>query len=104
MSIEVDFWQLVGLLITFLGFVFGGGKVLLGQIDKRLDARFATLETESQGWRKMERDWLEFRAELPLHYVRREDYVRGQSILESKLDALALKIENLQMRGNGGAP
>ncbi|MEA4836892.1 MAG: hypothetical protein VB101_01215 [Rhodospirillaceae bacterium] len=101
MMVEVEFWQLVTLLVTFLGFVFGAGRVLLGQIDKRLDARFASLEVESKGWRTMERDWMAFKADLPIQYVRREDYVRGQSILEAKMDALALKIENLQLRDRG---
>ncbi|MBJ3229777.1 hypothetical protein JGB83_23460, partial [Salmonella enterica subsp. enterica serovar Stanley] len=46
-----------------------------------------------------EREFLEFRADLPLHYVRREDYLRGQAVLEAKLDALYSKIELIQ-RGN----
>lgn len=101
MIVEVEFWQLVSLLVTFLGFAFGGGKVLLGQIDKRLDARFAVLEGEGQSWRRVERDLMDLRIKLPVEYVRREDYVRGQSILEAKMDALALKIENLQLRDRG---
>ena len=39
---------------------------------------------------------------MPLHYVRREDYIRGQSVIESKLDGLALKIENVQLRAVKG--
>ena len=35
-------------------------------------------------------------------YVRREDYIRGQSVIESKLDGLALKIENVQLRAVKG--
>lgn len=101
MTVEVEFWQLVTLLVTFLGFAFGGGKVLLGQIDKRLDARFAVLESANQDLRRVERDLMDLRVNLPVEYVRREDYVRGQSILEAKMDALALKIENLQLRDRG---
>lgn len=101
MMIEVEFWQLVTLLVTFLGFVFGGGRVLLAQIDKRLDTRFAALEGEVKGWRQVERDLLLLKADLPLNYVRREDYVRGQSILEAKMDGLALKIDNVQFRDRG---
>ncbi|CAH5052789.1 hypothetical protein AI2839V1_0243 [Enterobacter cloacae] len=44
----------------------------------------------------LEREFLEFRADLPLHYVRREDYLRGQAIIEAKLDAVYNKIEFLQ--------
>lgn len=115
MTIEVDFWQLVTLLLSFLGFVFGGGKLLLHQIDKRLDGRFQAMETaraessrhwetqfstvieqnqrEAEGWKRLEREFLELRADLPLHYVRREDYIRGQSVIEAKLDAVYSRIE-----------
>ena len=47
---------------------------------------------------QVERDLMALRAELPEKYVRREDYIRGQSLIESKLDGLALKLENLQIR------
>lgn len=121
MTIEVDFWQLVMLLMSFFGFVFGAGKLLLAQIDKRLDARFkgmeearklntehwdakfkAVLEDQQKGteaWRSLERDFLKFRGDLPLEYVRREDFIRNQSVIEAKLDALALHIQNLQLKG-----
>ena len=121
MMIQVEFWQLVLLLITFLGFLFSAGKVLLSQIDRRLNERFAAMEKareeggrhwdekfstvieqnrrEAAGWSKLERDFLRFQADLPLQYVRREDYVRNQTVIEAKLDAVALKIENLQLKG-----
>ena len=47
----------------------------------------------------MEKEFLIFQRDLPLHYVRREDYVRNQTVIESKLDSLALKIENWQLKG-----
>ncbi len=121
MKVEVEFWQLVSLLITFLGFTFAAGKVLLNQVDRRLDERFAAMEKaredagkhwdekfstvieqnrrEAEGWANLERDFLRFQADLPLQYVRREDYVRNQTVIEAKLDAVALKIENLQLKG-----
>ncbi len=61
---------------------------------------FISARRESEaGWSRLEREFLEFRADLPLHYVRREDYLRGQAVLEAKLDALYSKIELIQ-RGN----
>ncbi len=124
MTVQVEFWQLVTLLITFLGFLFAAGKVLLAQIDRRLNERFAAMESaretagrhwdekfaalleqnkrEAEGWQSLEREFLRFQADLPLNYVRREDYVRNQTVIEAKLDAVALKIENLQLRRSGG--
>ena len=40
-----------------------------------------------------------FQAELPVAYVRREDWARGQSVIEAKLDGLALRYENILLKG-----
>ena len=121
MNVHLDFWQAVSLLITIVGAFAGGGKLLLFQIDKRLDLRFSTLEASGKEADRelrdilkahieaenmtakqlldLERQMLNWKAELPLQYVRREDFIRNQTIIESKLDGLALKIENAQLRG-----
>ena len=121
MTVQVEFWQLITLLISFLGFLFAAGKLLLSQIDRRLNERFETIEKareegqatwratftqhldeerrETDLLRNIEREFLRFQAELPLQYVRREDYVRGQSVIEAKLDALYNKLEVVQMKG-----
>ena len=49
--------------------------------------------------RNIEREFLRFQADLPVLYVRREDYVRGQSVIEAKLDALYSKLEVVQLKG-----
>lgn len=122
MTVQMAFWEVVTLLLSFFGFAFGAGKILLAQIDRRLNDRFEALEfaretgakhwdekftavieqkrREAEGWSNLERDFLRFQAELPLLYVRREDYVRGQTVIEAKLDAVATRIENLQLREN----
>ena len=103
MIIEVQFWQLVTLLITFLGSAAGALKLMFAQHQKHLDMRFSTLEDvqkkEADNWQQLERELMNFKAEMPINYVRREDYIRGQSIIEAKLDGLASKIENAQLRG-----
>ncbi len=107
MMLQIDFWALftfaVGLLVSFLSAAFVLGKMLLSQVEKRLDARFNVLEKkadeEAGEWRRVERELLDLRAELPLNYVRREDYIRGQSVIEAKLDGLALRIENQALKG-----
>lgn len=122
MDIRVDFWQLVSLLLGFLAAATTAAKALFGQIDRRLDERFAALEdaratadgvmqdairrhADEEGrtaaqLQLLERDFLRWQAELPLQYVRREDYVRNQTVIEAKLDAVALKIENIQLKGS----
>lgn len=121
MIVQLELWHLISLLLAFFGFVAGSWKVLFGQIDKRLDSKFEGMErsrTESQahwdnrfselaaqnqreadGWKQLERDFLGWKAELPIQYVRREDYVRNQTIIEAKLDQLRLAIENMYLKG-----
>lgn len=121
MGVNFEMWQLVLLLIAFFGCVAGFGKLLLDQVEKRLQERFAAQDaTRAQGQemlrktldqhmdserantqavQALERDFLKWQAEMPLHYVRREDYVRGQTVIEAKLDALYNKLEVVQLKG-----
>lgn len=127
MTVQIEFWQLLtalaGMIVAFTAFAFAAGRLLLAQIDRRLDERFVAMEgtrkiaqahwderfatvleqarEDARGWQRLERDFLEFRAELPNQYVRREDYIRNQTVIEAKLDAVALRIENWQLRGAG---
>lgn len=100
MKLSIDFWEVISFLLSFTGLMFACGKLLLAQILKQLNERFEALEVARReteiGWTRLEREFLEFRADLPLHYVRREDYLRGQAILEAKLDAVYSKIELIQ--------
>ncbi|RNM00588.1 hypothetical protein [Dickeya undicola] len=106
MKIEVEFWTLVSLMIAFMGFVFTVAKMFFAQMEKRQMERFSAFEStlrESTGnLNSLERDLMALKAEMPLNYVRREDYVRGQTVIEAKLDALYNKLEAVQMYRNGG--
>lgn len=101
MDWSVVMW-VVGLVVTWSGFLVGVIRLLLTRVSRDMDRRFNSLEAahkdEADEWQRIDRDLMNLRAELPLHYVRREDYIRGQSVIEAKLDALASKIELLQIR------
>jgi hypothetical protein len=107
MTIQVDFWQLLlamaGLLGCFAVLIWGFAKMLLAQhLQMFAEDKTARLKVEQQisdDFKKMERDLLIFQRDLPLQYVRKEDYVRGQTIIESKLDALYSKLEVVQIKG-----
>jgi hypothetical protein len=121
MKMELELWHLILMLIAFFGCVAAFGKILLDQFEKRVQERFVAYESRLQerfvayesmqtneqdaikkntgAVQALERDFLKWQAELPLHYVRREDYVRGQSVIEAKLDALYNKLEVVQMKG-----
>ncbi|WP_295377206.1 hypothetical protein [uncultured Pseudacidovorax sp.] len=100
MTLQVEFTWLVGLFFTFLGACVGMGKVLLmlqqrhqddlhRQLKEELSAISTARAKDSGELQRIERDWLTWKADLPLQYVRREDYVRNQTVIEAKLDALA---------------
>lgn len=102
MTVQFELWQVVTLVITLIGAFATVFKLLLVQHqrhqDRRFDAIEAAAEKESGQWQRVERELLTLKAEMPVTYVRREDYIRGQSVLEAKLDGLASKLENAQLR------
>lgn len=104
MTVQVEFWTLVGLLISFIGAACGLAKWLFSNAEARQAARFVSLESTMKEtalrWNDLEREFLEFKAKLPVDYVRREDYIRGQTVIEAKLDAVYEKLDNVQHRQN----
>jgi hypothetical protein len=119
--LTLELWQMVTLLLAFFGAVGGFGKILMAQFEARLSERFKAMDDarsagqqaireifdkhvdeerrNADALQALERDFLRWQADLPIHYVRREDYVRGQSVIEAKLDALYSKLEVVQMKG-----
>lgn len=98
--IEIS-WQVAAvLLIAYIGGLGAFGKVLLSQFEKRMDERREanaeaiarlekTLSEESRRMREMEQKIATAVSDLPLHYVRREDWVRFSATIDHKLDRLA---------------
>lgn len=99
----IHIWWLVCVALAFLGAAAKLGGWLVKRVTESIDKRFATLanslERDAAAWRTVERDLMNLRAELPERYVRREDYIRGQTVVESKLDALAARLELIQLKG-----
>ena len=131
MIIELQLWHFISLLLSFFACVAGFWKLTEARrekaaeqrwadayrhmdtrfdlvqknhlsIEEHMETRFELVQKNRTGIDELERNFLRFQAHLPLEYVRREDYVRGQSVIEAKLDALYHKIELLQLRGYRG--
>ena len=93
--INIEFWQLVGFLLSFLGVCWGFGKILLSQFQAQQDERQKQQERLQGKVETMEKQLGEFNASLPMTYVLRDDYIRNQSILEAKLDNVAEKLTEI---------
>lgn len=89
-------------------------KLLMSQTLKQLDDRFKSQDSArtkaQEHWelrftqietlaRSNEKDLLVMRGDLPNLYLRREDYIRGQSTIEAKLDAIATELKMVQIKG-----
>ncbi|EXI62215.1 membrane protein [Mannheimia granulomatis] len=95
MTINVDFWHLVGLLLSFLGCCFGFAKLLMSQFQSQLNERYQQQQKTLDKVEDLEHQVHNLNATLPLNYVLREDYIRGQAIIEAKLDAVHKTLTDL---------
>jgi len=108
-------------IVTAIAVPVGGAwamlKVIVAQFEKRLDERFNALEKARQAGRSrlderlaaieqsyhaLERELLSLKADMPVHYVRREDAIRSETVINAKLDALAAKIDLVADRQKQG--
>lgn len=99
MTVSLELWHVITLALSLAGMFTGLGRMLLAQFERRIEDRFGSLSGQAEGWRVLERELLEFRAELPERYVRREDYIRGQTVIEAKLDAISSELKVVQIQG-----
>lgn len=109
MTIQLEVYQFIMILIAVLSTVIGTVKILWARIEKSLDQNFSATNRKiedvahqaAEGQkeiRALERQFLEFKADMPFRYIARDDYIWGQTILEQKLDAVAQKLENVQIK------
>ncbi len=86
--ISIEFWQLIGFLIMIFGGYWTFAKMMLTQYQNQQQDRHTRQDKINENTEKFNKDYLEFQARLPLTYVLREDYIRGQAVLEAKMDAV----------------
>lgn len=121
MTDQIQLWHLVLLLIAFFGACGFAINVFLGYSNRDQDARMATLNAtiqanhanltkrldgiestskeDANNWKRIERELLGLKADLPQQYVRRDDYIQATATINAKLDAMALRFENILLKG-----
>jgi len=97
--------------VTLIGLNLGALRWLLGQYVHDVNKRIDQINRDgSEFSHAVERELLRLKAQLPVDYVRREDWIRFSNTLEAKLDALRAEVraeiselrERLYERGGTG--
>ncbi len=68
------------------------------QVQQRLDGIESAARQDAENWQRIERELLKFKAEMPTSYVRREDFVQSMGTIMTRLDAMALRFENMLLK------
>lgn len=100
-------WQLFVTLMALLGvwaaLIMGVFKWMLGKLEQRMDEKIKNLGNLKDDHATLERNFLQLKADLPLFYVRREDFIRFDLVINTKLDKLRdLVVDALQGRKKDG--
>lgn len=97
MRFELDLWQVIVLGSMLLGGFWGLAKMMMAASQKSIDEKFqqviAGLKAQDETNRRLERDLMELKAELPRDYVRREDYTQAIATIMTKIDHVAMRME-----------
>lgn len=98
MTLSLEPYHIFMIGATFIGAFFGLGKALLKQMVQNLDTRLGVLNgikddvhNTAEHVNRLERDFLKMKADMPIHYVRREDFAKQ----EAQIDSLSKKIDHL---------
>jgi hypothetical protein len=79
--------------VTLIGLNLAALRWMLSQNGRELGNRLDILSRDgSEFSHAVERELLRLKAQLPVDYVRREDWIRFSNTLEAKLDALRAEV------------
>lgn len=75
--------------VTLVGLNLGAVRWLLMNYEAEISEKLAAIKHDGTEFsHELERELLRLKAELPIEYVRREDWIRFGNTLEAKLDAM----------------
>lgn len=89
---------MVGVGVAWSGFLVGVVKWQLRHIERKFDHLERSIGEEGKAINKVKEDLLTLKADLPLNYVRREDWIRNETVTNAKLDAIFGEISKLKVR------
>jgi len=89
---------LASLIAAWSLILLGVQKFMLAASLKTLGEQIEQLKKAAEKVQGFERQILELRADLPLNYVRKEDFIRHEVVINTKLDRLRDLVESLRER------
>lgn len=115
MSFHLELWHVISLVTILIGGFFTMFKLLMGVQLKHIEAGFAAQNArldkieqanreEATNWQRAERELLTLKAEMPLHYVRRDDFVQAIGGISTRIDNFALRMERALDNNRTGGP
>lgn len=79
--------------VTLVGLNLGAIRWLLTRNEAEMGKRLNDMKREgSEFSHELERELLQLKAQLPVEYVRREDWIRFSNTLEAKIDAMRAEV------------
>lgn len=87
-----EHWQLflaiLGVIAGWSGVMLLAFKIIFSRSLKGLEKEVAEFKDTTKACSQLEREFLEFKAEMPMKYVMREDFIRFEVGINYKLDKL----------------
>ena len=101
---DMSHWELflfvAGLVAAWSVVMLGVQKFMMASGFKALTDQIDQLRKDSERIQGFERQVLELKADLPLNYVRKEDFIRHEVVINTKLDRLRDLLEDLKEKKN----
>ena len=87
-----EHWQIflavAGLVAAWSLVIIAALRSMFSRALKAIEDKITAFGETAKACQNLERELLELKAEIPLSYVRREDFIRFDVVINSKLDKL----------------
>lgn len=98
MTFSLELWHVVLLASMLISAFWALARMMITASQKSIDEKFTAvaegLKSQDETNRRLERDLMELKAELPRDYVRRADYNQAIATIMTKIDHVALRVES----------
>jgi hypothetical protein len=94
-TIQLEFYQLVMIVVSIVAGFWALAKVIGLQIDAKFKAITEHLRAQDVRLTALEQQVTDLRVELARDYVHHNDYTRDIGTLASKFEALAINVERM---------